>query len=143
MSSSGNGGEFILEQPCCGRCTPSCSSGERPQPAKQVALIEGQRAGRELLRRSDRESAGPTETRLLRTGVLDRPLAELGRARRAALIAEAYGGMWLGSLLSIPVFTERQLPLVPKPKRLTERYLEDPAVRALPAAGGEGAAAAS
>ena len=64
------------------------------------------------------------ETRLLRMGLLDRPLSELGAARKAALVAEAYaykGGDSVRRLLS-------HLPLAGK-KRLTETYLDDPAVR--------------
>lgn len=65
------------------------------------------------------------ETRLLRMGLLDRPLAELGKAQRAALVAEAYarkGGDSARRLL-------RVLPIGGK-KRLTETYLDDPTVRA-------------
>jgi hypothetical protein len=71
------------------------------------------------------------ETRLRRIGLLDRPLAELGAARRAALVAEAYGGKLLGGLgrlLALP------LRLVRHKRRLTDTYLDDPAIRALPAA---------
>lgn len=65
------------------------------------------------------------ETRLLRMGLLDRPLAELGKMQRAALVAEAYarkGGDSARRLLHV-------LPLAGK-KRLTETYLDDPTVRA-------------
>ena len=68
------------------------------------------------------------ETRLRRMGVLDRPLAELGRARRAALIAEAYGGKLLGGLGSVVTGVLRLLPFWPKRKRLTDTYLSDPHV---------------
>lgn len=64
------------------------------------------------------------ETRLLRMGLVDRPLSELSNARRAALVAEAYaqkGGESTRKLL-------RVLPFAGK-KRLTETYLDDPAVR--------------
>src|SRR5882762_1060098 len=38
------------------------------------------------------------ELRLRRIGLLDRPLAEVSRAKRAALVVEAYGGKLLGGL---------------------------------------------
>jgi bacterioferritin (cytochrome b1) len=67
------------------------------------------------------------EIRLRRIGVLDKPLAELSGAKRAALVAEAYGGKLLsglGSLLALP------LKLLPwfKRKRVTDTYLADPHV---------------
>jgi hypothetical protein len=65
------------------------------------------------------------ETRLLRMGLLDRPLAQVGKAQRAALVAEAYarkGGDSARRLLHV-------LPLAGK-KRLTETYLDDPTIRA-------------
>jgi len=65
------------------------------------------------------------EKRLLRMSLLDRPLADLGKAQRAALVAEAYarkGGDSARRLLHV-------LPLAGK-KRLTETYLDDPTVRA-------------
>ena len=65
------------------------------------------------------------ELRLRRIGVLDRPLAELSGARRAALVAEAYGGKLLGALGSLVMFPLRLLPLWPKKKRLTDTYLRD------------------
>jgi len=75
------------------------------------------------------------ETRLRRMGLLDRPLAELGRGKRAALVAEAYGGKLLGALGSLITFPLRILPFWPKRKRLTDTYLADPHVAgfALPA----------
>ena len=68
------------------------------------------------------------ELRLRRIGVLDRPLAELGTLRRAALVAEAYGGKALGGLLSLVTWPLRLLPFWPKKKRLTDTYLRDPHV---------------
>src|SRR5689334_13677532 len=68
------------------------------------------------------------ETRLLRMGVLDRPLAELGTAKRAALILETYGGKALGGLAGLVTGLVRLLPFVPKRKRLTDTYLKDPHV---------------
>lgn len=75
------------------------------------------------------------ELRLRRTGVLDRPLAELSGARRALLVAEAYGGKLLGGLVSLLTLPLRILPLWPRKKRLTDTYLRDAHVTgfALPA----------
>ena len=83
------------------------------------------------------------ELRLRRIGVLDRPLAELSGAKRAALVVEAYGGKALGGLASLLTFPLRILPLWPKKKRLTSTYLDDPHVTgfALPAPGTEAAQA--
>ena len=67
------------------------------------------------------------ELRLRRTGVLDRSLAELSGARRALLVAEAYGGKLLGGLASILAFPVRLLPWFRK-KRVTDTYLLDPHV---------------
>jgi hypothetical protein len=64
-----------------------------------------------------RFSVACAEKRLLRMGVLTRPLAELGAAEKALAVAEGYGT----SLVSAP------LRLWPK-KRLTETYLQDPEV---------------
>ena len=58
------------------------------------------------------------ELRLLRMGVVDRPLAEISTLRKAAAIAAAYGG----GLLRAPL-----KPFLRK-KRLTQTYLRDPAV---------------
>jgi hypothetical protein len=68
------------------------------------------------------------ETRLRRMGVLDRPLAELGAVRRAALVAEAYGGKLLGALGALVTAPLRLLPGFPRKKRLTDVYLTDPHV---------------
>ncbi len=65
------------------------------------------------------------ELRLRRIGVLDRPLAEIGKAKRAALVAEAYGGKALGGLGSLVMLPLRALPFWPKKKRLTDTYLRD------------------
>ncbi len=58
------------------------------------------------------------EKRLLRMGVLEKPLAEMSAVTKAAAVAAAYGG----SLLRMP------LKLLPR-KRLTDTYLRDPAMR--------------
>lgn len=75
------------------------------------------------------------ELRLQRMGLLDRPLAELGRAKKLALMAEAYAynlpSATLG-LLKLPLKL-LAMPLrlvgVRKKPRLTEVYLSDPHVR--------------
>jgi bacterioferritin (cytochrome b1) len=64
------------------------------------------------------------ETRLLRMGVLERPLSELSPAYKSALVAEAYARKGAESVrkgLRLPTFGK---------KRLTDTYLEDPAVQA-------------
>jgi bacterioferritin (cytochrome b1) len=65
------------------------------------------------------------ELRLRRIGVLDRPLAEVSKAQRALLVAEAYGGKALGGLGWLITAPLRILPLWPKKKRLTDTYLRD------------------
>ncbi len=65
------------------------------------------------------------EIRLRRIGVLDRPLAEIGGGKRAALVAEAYGGKLVGGIGSMLMFPLRLLPFWPKKKRLTDTYLSD------------------
>jgi len=68
------------------------------------------------------------EVRMRRMGILDRPLAELGTGKKAALIVEAYGGKLLGGLWSLATAPLRLLPGFRK-KRLTDLYLQDPHVR--------------
>ena len=65
------------------------------------------------------------EIRLRRIGVLDRPLSEISGAKRAALVAEAYGGKLLGSLGSLVTLPLKLLPWFKK-KRVTDTYLSDP-----------------
>jgi hypothetical protein len=67
------------------------------------------------------------EIRLRRIGVLDRPLAEISGVKRAALVAEAYGGKMLGSIGSLVALPLRLLPWFRK-KRVTDTYLSDPRV---------------
>jgi bacterioferritin (cytochrome b1) len=67
------------------------------------------------------------ELRLRRIGVLDRPLAELSGGKRAALVAEAYGGKLLGGLGSLVTLPLKLLPWF-KRKRVTDTYLADPHV---------------
>jgi hypothetical protein len=71
------------------------------------------------------------DLRMQRIGLLDRPLAELGGVRRAALVAEAFAGKAVGALARLVTFPVRLLPFARK-RRLTDTYLDDPAVRALP-----------
>lgn len=61
------------------------------------------------------------ELRLQRMGLVNGPLSSLSLTRRTALIGEAYAAK-LGE--SVPA-------LLRSPKRLTDHYLDDPAVRAL------------
>lgn len=61
------------------------------------------------------------ELRLQRMGLLDAPLSTLSLAKRSALIAEAYAAKLVEG---VPRVTQ-------SPKRLTDHYLSDPAVRAL------------
>lgn len=68
------------------------------------------------------------ELRMRRMGLIERPLSELGRARKLALVAEAYGGKALGGLFSLVSLPLRLLPFWPKKKRLTDFYLSDPGV---------------
>ena len=68
------------------------------------------------------------ELRLRRMGLLDRPLAELGTLKRAALVTEAYGGKLLGGIGRVLTFPLRLLPFWPKKRRLTDHYLADPHV---------------
>jgi bacterioferritin (cytochrome b1) len=81
------------------------------------------------------------ELRLRRIGVLDRPLAEVSGAKRALLVAEAYGGKLAGSLGSLVTLPLRLLPWFRK-KRLTDTYLADPHITGyqLPAPGSDPAA---
>ena len=66
------------------------------------------------------------EMRMTRMGFINRPLAEMSRTRKLALIVEAYGGKALGGLLSLLALPLRLLPFWPKKKRLTDSYLDDP-----------------
>jgi hypothetical protein len=66
------------------------------------------------------------ETRLQRMGLLDRPLSELSTASKAGLVAEAYARKTGGSAVA------RLAALRPGGKRrLTETYLDDPAIKAV------------
>jgi bacterioferritin (cytochrome b1) len=76
------------------------------------------------------------EIRLRRIGVLDKPLAEISGAKRALLVAEAYGGKLVGGLGSLLALPLRLLPWFRR-KRVTDTYLADPHVTGyqLPAPG--------
>lgn len=63
-------------------------------------------------------TADRAEQRLLRMGVLTRPLREMGALEKSLAVAGAYGA----ALVRMP------LRLLPR-RRLTETYLQDPAVR--------------
>jgi len=67
------------------------------------------------------------ELRLRRIGVLDRPLAEVSGAKRALLVAEAYGGKLVGSIGSLLALPLKLLPWFRR-KRVTDTYLADPHV---------------
>jgi hypothetical protein len=82
------------------------------------------------------KTVATADMRLQRIGLLDRPLAELSWGKRAALVAEACAGKTLGGLFRLLTFPVR---LFVKKKRLTETYLGDPAIKALPATAGAGA----
>jgi hypothetical protein len=76
------------------------------------------------------------ELRLRRIGVLDRPLDQISGAKRALLVAEAYGGKLAGGIGSVLALPLRLLPWFKK-KRVTDTYLLDPHVTGyqLPAPG--------
>ena len=76
------------------------------------------------------------ELRLRRIGVLDRPLDQISGAKRALLVAEAYGGKLVGGIGSVLALPLRLLPWFKK-KRVTDTYLLDPHVTGyqLPAPG--------
>src|SRR5687767_14515521 len=75
-----------------------------------------------------RHSVRMAELRFQRIGLIDRPIAELGTAKRLLLVTEAYGGKALGALLSLVILPLRLLGFF-KAKRLTETYLRDPLIR--------------
>ena len=76
------------------------------------------------------------ELRLRRIGVLDRPLDQISGAKRALLVAEAYGGKLVGGIGSVLALPLRLLPWFKK-KRVTDTYLLHPHVTGyqLPAPG--------
>jgi hypothetical protein len=78
------------------------------------------------------------EIRMQRMGLIDRPLAEIGRARKALLIAEAYGAKIPGALFSLVKLPFKLLAAPFRKRRLTDIYLDDPYVRDFKAALPEG-----
>jgi hypothetical protein len=72
------------------------------------------------------------ETRLVRIGLVDRPLSEISAARKLLYVAEAYAGKLLGGVLGLVlaiVLFPLRLVGIGRPKRLTDTYLDDPLVR--------------
>jgi bacterioferritin (cytochrome b1) len=69
------------------------------------------------------------ELRMQRMGLIDRPLAEIPRARRALYVLEAYGAKLPGALLSALKLPFRLLAAPFRRKRLTDVYLDDPYIR--------------
>jgi hypothetical protein len=76
-----------------------------------------------------RAVAASHELRLRRMGLVDRPLAELGAARRALLVLEAELAKALGALAALVLAPLRRVGLAPR-RRLTDTYLRDPGLRA-------------
>lgn len=70
------------------------------------------------------------ETRLVRLGLCDKPASELSKAERAGLLAELAGRKLAGAGAKALRFPLRLFPAGQK-KRLTETYLDDPAVRSV------------
>jgi hypothetical protein len=79
-----------------------------------------------------RHTVAMAELRLMRIGLCDQPISELGTARKLALVVEAYGGKILGGLLSLilaVILAPLRLFGLFTPRRLTDTYLEDPLIR--------------
>jgi len=68
------------------------------------------------------------EARLMRMGLLDRPIRELSTARKAALVAEAYGRKSPQAVWSVATSPVRAVAGLFARPRLTETYLRDPHV---------------
>jgi hypothetical protein len=75
-----------------------------------------------------RHTVRVAELRLRRLGILDKPLDEMGALERARLVAEAYGGKAVEGGKDTLLSPLRALPFF-APKKLTDTYLDDPAVR--------------
>lgn len=69
------------------------------------------------------------ELRMLRIGLLDRPLDEIGLTERARLVAEAYGGKAVESAARRALVAPLQRFGLFRDKRLTDTYLDDPLVK--------------
>jgi hypothetical protein len=79
-----------------------------------------------------RHTVAMAELRLMRIGLVEKPISELGAARKLALITEAYGGKALGGLISLilaVILAPLRLFGLFGPKRLTDTYLDDPLIR--------------
>jgi hypothetical protein len=76
-----------------------------------------------------RAIAATHEVRLRRMGLVHGPLAELSFARKALLVGEAYAGKVLEAVAGLLLLPVRLLGLAKK-RRLTETYLQDPAIKA-------------
>ena len=67
------------------------------------------------------------EKRLLRMGLITKPLSEIGRLRRTALVIEAYGAKIPSALFGLVKLPFRLVGrLFKKKSRLTDTYLDDP-----------------
>lgn len=79
-----------------------------------------------------RHTVAMAELRLMRIGLVEKPISEIGTARKLALVAEAYGGKALGGLISLilaVILAPLRLFGLFAPKRLTDTYLDDPLIR--------------
>src|SRR5262249_4256647 len=79
-----------------------------------------------------RHTVKMAEARLHKIGLVDRPLSELGAAKKLALVAEAYTGKLVGGVLALAlavILAPLRLLGFFRRKRLTETYLDDPLVR--------------
>ena len=69
------------------------------------------------------------ELRMQRMGLVDRPLAEISAARKALLVAEAYGAKIPGALVSLALLPFKLIAAPFRKRRLTDTYLADPYVQ--------------
>lgn len=69
------------------------------------------------------------ELRMLRMGLLDRPLAEISTAERLALVGESFAGKTVESVARKVVLSPLQKIGLFREKKLTDTYLDDPLVR--------------
>jgi hypothetical protein len=75
------------------------------------------------------------ELRMQRMGLIDRPLAEVSRARLALCVAEAYAAKLPGAIVSLVTLPFRLLAApFRRRRRVTDTYLDDPHVRNFAAA---------
>jgi hypothetical protein len=79
-----------------------------------------------------RHTVRVAELRLMRIGLIDRPLSEVSAARKLGFVLEAYAGKLAGGLLravlAVVLFPLRLLGFF-GPRRLTDTYLDDPLIR--------------